>query len=195
MIDKKKGKLFVISAPSGTGKTTIARHLLKITPGIVCSISVTTRAKRKDEKEAGDYYFITKDEFTRRKNKGEFLEWAKVFGNFYATPKDFVVSWLSAGKDVILTIDVQGAMKVKKAYPLGKLIFVLPPSMQELKKRLFKRKSERKQQIKKRLEIAKKEICFADKYDYVVINDTLNSAVEEIGKIINKERKQWPTQI
>lgn len=184
---KKKGRLFVISAPSGTGKTTIAEQLFKICPKLIRSISVTTRAKRPDEKEGRDYYFISKSEFFKKRQAGEFFEWAKVFDNFYATPKDFVVSNINAGKDVILTIDVQGAARVRKANHTAILIFVLPPSIEDLKKRLGKRNSERGPQIKKRLEVAKKEMTCIDKYDHVVINDTLKNAVAEISKIIKSK--------
>ncbi len=134
-----KGKLFIISAPSGSGKTTLCELLEKSMPRLVRSISLTTRPARKGEKSGRHYIFVTEKEFRKRLRQGRLLEWARNFGNYYGTPKESVMDFLNSGKDVILAIDVKGAMKIKKIYPRGVFIFILPPSLEELEKRLKKR--------------------------------------------------------
>jgi len=180
-------RIFVISAASGSGKTTLCRQLLKECKNLVVSRSYTTRALRKGEKQRRDYIFVTKKEFFNARKKGGFLEWAKVFDNYYGTPGPFVDKKLSIGKSVMLVIDVQGAFKVKKKRPDAVLIFILPPSMEELKQRLCKRKSDGPKQIKLRLNVARKEIARAKKYDYIVVNDDIRRAVREMKKIIKQE--------
>jgi guanylate kinase len=184
-----KGKIFVISAPSGSGKTTLCQQLLHLDPkGLLRSISVTTRPPRKGEREAKDYFFVTREEFESRKKRAFFLEWAEVLGNFYGTPREFVESWIRKGKDVILSIDVQGAMQLKKKCPTAVLIFILPPSFKNLKSRLKKRSTETNKEILKRLNLARREISYLPKYDYVVVNDTIKRATEELRAIIIAER-------
>ena len=184
----KKGRLFVISAPSGTGKTTLSEKLLAICPNLKKSISVTTRAMRRDEKDGDDYFFVSRDEFENKKNRGEFFEWAQVLGNFYATSRKFVEEVMGQGLDVLLVIDVQGAMQVKKLYPDASLVFVIPPSIETLRQRLQMRATEDDLQIAERLKLAESEIKFKNKYDYVVINDNLKDAVDKIKKIIQKDK-------
>ncbi|GAG18336.1 unnamed protein product, partial [marine sediment metagenome] len=129
---QKKGKLFVISAPSGSGKTTLEKMLLDSNLELTKSVSVTTRKPREDEKEARDYYFISQDEFLKRRKRGKFLEWAKVFNHYYATPKEKVDKFLEEEKKIILSIDVQGARQIKDIYPDAVFIFVKPPSIKDL---------------------------------------------------------------
>jgi guanylate kinase len=180
----KKGRIFVISAPSGSGKTTLCRQLLKRCRDIVISRSATTRRLRKGEKNRRDYIFISEQRFKKYRRLGKLLEWARVFGYFYGTPKDFVDESLKKGKDVLLIIDVQGAFKVKRKRPSAVLIFVMPPSLKELEKRLLKRKSDNHQQIKLRLKVARQEVSYSPRYDYVVVNDDLDRAVTRLKEII-----------
>lgn len=180
--------LIVISAPSGTGKSTLCNELRKLLPEIKISVSYTTRPPRQGEKNGRDYFFVTQDEFEKRLNKNEFLEWATVHGYNYATPREFVKKNLSQGKDMVLEIDVQGAMKVSKIYEDVLLIFVAPPSFITLKKRLWARQKDSPEQIKKRLEQARKEIGCIEKYDYLVINDKLEKAIKDLVTIISAEK-------
>jgi len=180
--------LIVISAPSGTGKSTLCNKLRKLLPGIKIAVSYTTRPPRRGEKNSKDYFFVTQDEFVKKLNKNEFLEWATVYGYNYATPREFVEENLAQGKDVVLEIDVQGAMKIREIYPDGLLIFVAPPSFIILKKRLRARQKDSPEQIKKRLEQARKEISCIKKYDYLVINDKLEKAIKDLVTIISAEK-------
>ncbi len=180
--------LYVISAPSGTGKTTIRRHIEKIAPGIKYSISCTTRKPRAGEKEGVDYFFLTEDEFKKRINEGRFLEWANVFGNYYGTDRRHVEELLSQGYDVILDIDVRGASQVKAKVSDVLTIFILPPSMDVLRERLLKRKTETDDALRRRLDGARKEIMLAPWFDYIVINDVLEDAVNDVISIIRSTR-------
>ena len=168
---KKKGRLFIISAPSGSGKTTLCELLKKRVPGLAKSVSLTTRPPRQGERNGKDYIFISAKEFEKLKRRGKFLEWAKNFGHSYATPKDKVLKLLSSGKDVILAIDVKGATKIKRLYPDGVFIFIVPPSLDELKKRLKHRGTDGAKEIKKRIEIAQKEMSYLPMYNYAVVNE------------------------
>ncbi len=180
--------LYVISAPSGTGKTTIRRRIEKIAPDIKYSISCTTRKPRPGEKDGVDYFFLDEDEFRRRISQGRFLEWANVFGNYYGTDRVYVEELVSQGYDVILDIDVKGASQVKARLSELITIFVLPPSMEELKKRLTKRRTESEEALEQRLKGAEKEIMLAPWFDYVVVNDILEEAVNNIISIIKSTR-------
>jgi len=183
----KKGKLFVISAPSGAGKTTLCEQLIKKAPNMVRSISMTTRRIRKGEADGRDYFFTSEANFKKKIKKNDFLEFAKVFGNYYGTPRKFVEKNLDQHKNVLLNIDVQGAMKIRKKFRKDSVfIFIRPPSMQELKKRLFLRKTDTKMQIEKRLEIAKKELGYLKYYDYTVVNDDIKVAFRKLLSIVNK---------
>lgn len=186
---KRKGKIFVISAPSGSGKTTLCYRLLSLDlKGLVRSISATTRLPRRNEREGKDYFFISPQEFKSRRKKGAFLEWAKVLGKFYGTPREFVERCIREGKDVILSIDVQGALQVRRKYPAAVLIFILPPSFKNLKERLKKRSTENNREMLKRLNLAREEFSRLPQYDYVVVNDTIKRATEELRAIIIAER-------
>ena len=185
------GRLFVISASSGTGKTTLARQLLKEDKNLVQSISYTTRAPRPNEHNGEDYYFVTQKEFLEKKRKSAFLEWANVFGKFYGTPKKEVEEHLKRGRDVLLLIDVQGAKKVKKTRPDAVFIFLAPPSKEELKKRLSKRGTESSKEIQKRLKVATRELVELNDprlCDYRIVNHYINRAHEALKGIIRAER-------
>lgn len=179
------GKLFIISAPSGSGKTTLCKKLLEDVEGLSHSVSVTTRRPRKGERHGRDYHFVTTKDFQKLIMDKKFLEYEENFGNHYGTLKSAVKKDLSEGKNLILSIDVKGAMNVRKSYPENSvLIFILPPSISVLKKRLETRKSDEKHEIAKRLDIARKELSYKDKYDYRVINDKLETAYRRLKKII-----------
>jgi len=182
-----KGQLIVISGPSGAGKGTVCKEILKKNNFWV-SVSATTRSPRHDEIEGVNYYFLTKEKFLEKIESEDFLEYAEVYGNYYGTPKSEVLKVLDCGRDVILEIDIQGALKVKTAYPNGLFIFILPPSMEELKNRITNRGSETPESLITRFTSAHKEISFVSKYDYAVVNDTVKSACEKIQSIIIAER-------
>lgn len=181
---KREGTLFVISAPSGTGKTTICRKLLKKHDTLKLSVSYTTRSPRKGEKNDIDYTFVTKEKFKSMIDKGEFAEWAMVYGNFYGTSIKRLKKLNKAGYDIILDIDTRGAMQLKNTYDNAVYVFILPPSIQTLKERLISRKTETADIIKNRLESAREEISYYKNYDYIVVNDILKDAYQELESII-----------
>ncbi len=178
-----KGRLFVISGPSGTGKGTICKELIK-DEKIRLSVSMTTRNPREGEVHGVSYYFATKEEFLQKIEAGGFLEYAEVFGNFYGTPKMEVLELLDEGIDVLLEIDVQGALQIKDVYPEVVLVFILPPSMEELRARLTGRGTETQDVVERRLGEAAKEISYVKQYDYAVINDDLDEAIENVKTVI-----------
>lgn len=183
-----KGFLLVVSGPSGSGKGTICRELLEKDKNLIFSISATTRKPRHREKDGISYFFIDELEFKEKIKKGEFLEYANVHNNFYGTPKDFVIDKINEGKVVILEIDVQGALQVKKAYPEAVTMFLAPPSMKELKNRITKRGTETEKDINIRYKNAFEELKCIKEYDYVVINDKIENAVEKTEGIIIAEK-------
>lgn len=183
----KQGLLLVISGPSGAGKGTICKELME-NGNFWLSVSATTRSPRKGEADGQNYYFLTKENFKDRIKQNDFLEYAEVYGNYYGTPKSNVLEKLKNGKDVILEIDIQGALKVKENYPKGIFIFILPPSMEELKNRIIKRGSETEESLMTRFKSAYKEINYVSKYNYAVINDKVEKAVEKIKSIIIAEK-------
>ena len=187
----KKGRLFVISASSGTGKTTLARELLKEDRNLVQSISYTTRPARGNEINEKDYHFVTVKEFLEIKKKNGFLEWANVFGRYYGTPKKQVDEHLKEGRDVLLLIDVQGAKKVKKLRPDAVFIFLAPPSIEELRRRLEKRGTDSKREINKRLRVATQEMVQLNDpslCDYRIVNRDIAKAGKILEAIIQAER-------
>ena len=180
----KQGRLIVISGPSGTGKGSIIKKVMERWPAAEFSISMTTRVKREGEEHGVHYYFATREEFEATIEDGGFLEWADVFGNYYGTPKAPVEKRLAEGADIILDIDIQGAMNVRKAMPGAVLIFILPPSIKELRRRLEHRGTDAQDVIEKRLAKALTEIGTAREYDYVVVNDDLDVAAEQVLSIV-----------
>ena len=193
---KKEGVLLVISSPSGTGKTTICKKLLEYDKNIHLSVSVTTRKKRKNEVEGIDYYFRSKEDFLNLKSQNSFIENALVFENYYGTLKSEVLEQLQNGIDVLIDIDWQGTRQITQAMK-GNLIkiFLLPPSIDELKKRLSKRNSDSIKEINFRMSKALKEIKHFDEYDYVLVNDNLENTFQKIVKIIEVERLKLPKQL
>ena len=183
-----KGVLIVISGPSGAGKGTICKALLEKHDDLFLSVSATTREPRKGEVHGVNYYFLTKNEFTKKVDEGDFLEWAEVYGNYYGTPKSAVEEMLESGKNVILEIDIQGALRVKENSDDGVFIFILPPSMEELKQRIINRGSETPESLVRRFESAYQEINYISKYNYGVVNDTVEDAVQKIENILAAEK-------
>ncbi len=188
-IMKEKGLIFIISAPSGTGKTTVIKKFLKHHKhDFVLSVSVTTRCPRKNEKNGRDYYFISLKKFKEHIKKRKFLEYAKVLDNYYGTLKETVFKAIKKGLNVIMDIDVQGAAKIKRQIKDSITIFLKPPSLKELKKRLLKRKTESKQEALKRLNLAKKELKEQGKYDYILTNKNINDVVKILDAIYSYEK-------
>ena len=186
-----RGKLFVISASSGTGKTTLARELLKKDRKLVQSISYTTRSPRHNERQGKDYFFVTKKEFKAIRKKNGFLEWANVFGRFYGTPKKEVEMHIKRKRDVLLLIDVQGAKKVKETKPDAVFIFLAPPSKEELKRRLIRRGTESASEIDRRYHVATKELKELNELklcDYRIVNREIPVARQVLEAIIRSER-------
>ena len=187
----KRGLLIVLSGPSGVGKGTIRKAMFeKENHNFSYSISMTTRKPREGEVDGVDYYFVSKEEFLKRIEEGKFLEHAEFVGNYYGTPLDKVNEQLDLGKEVVLEIDVAGAMQVKKLVPDSVLIFILPPSKEALYERLKGRGTETEEVIRQRIETANKELLIAENYDYAVINNTVDKAVDEIIEIINAEHSR-----
>lgn len=183
----KKGILIVISGPSGAGKGTICKELLKRSDCFL-SVSATTRSPRAGEVHGENYFFLTKEEFLKKVEEKDFLEYAEVYENYYGTPKSSVEEKLNMGHNVILEIDIQGALKVKENVQDGVFIFILPPSMEELKQRIIKRGSETEESLMLRFKSAYKEINYVSKYNYAVVNDTVDSAVKKIESILIAEK-------
>jgi len=184
-----RGLLFIISGPSGAGKGTICQRLKE--QGIIeLSVSMTTRKPRPGEINGVNYFFVSEEEFKEYISKDGFLEYAQVYGNYYGTPKDIVLKKLEQNKDVVLEIDIQGALKVKESYPKGVFIFILPPSMAELRRRITGRGSESEADINLRLGETLKEVAYIDRYDYCVINDDIEEAVQRVTDIINAEHSK-----
>ena len=188
-LNKHPGKLFIISGPSGAGKGTIAKRILEETD-LEFSVSMTTRSPREGEIDGVHYYFVCEDEFVKYIENDGFLEHAQVFGNRYGTPKGPILERLEKGTDVLLDIDVQGALQIKQNYPNGVFIFILPPSMAELRKRLTGRGTETAEVIEMRLGKTLTEIAYVDKYDYLVVNGDLEEAVNRVRSIIIAEHSK-----
>jgi guanylate kinase len=181
-----KGKIIVVSAPSGAGKTTIVKNILSEIPRLSFSISATTRKKRENETDGVEYFFITEEEFKKRIEENGFVEWEKFYDYYYGTPKDFIEEKINSGVSVLFEVDVKGALNIKKIYPDAILIYIYPPSFEVLVERLKKRATEDETDLKKRIERAKMELSLKDKFDYLVENKNLNTAISEVKNIIEK---------
>ncbi len=184
-----KGNLIVISAPSGAGKTTLREELRKLMPDLAYSVSMTTRSPRGPEKDGKDYYFVSKEVFRDGIGKDEFVEWAEVHSNLYGSPREFVERRLAEGKDLLLDVDVQGALKIKKQFPSALLIFICAPSMAVLEKRLRDRRTDSSEEVRERLVTATKEMSYSEDYDHIIINENLKAALAELEGIVTKYRE------
>jgi guanylate kinase len=179
-----RGSVLVVSAPSGAGKTTLCRRLLDDLPGLEFSVSHTTRARRPGEEHGRDYFFVDREEFERRRQAGEFLEWATVAGHLYGTSGAAVKLATEAGRDVLLDIDTQGAVAVRSLIPEAVLIFILPPGPDALRARLLQRGSETPEGLERRLRLAAAEIAHAGVYDYLIVNEDLEAAYSELKSVV-----------
>lgn len=182
------GQLFVISAPSGTGKSTVAMAVRQRVPGLGYSISHTTRKPRGNERNGIDYHFVDDETFTKMIDEGAFVEWAKVYDNFYGTSSSDLQDLTASGLDVLMDVDIQGGRNIKKRFPDSVLIFLLPPSLEELERRLRKRGTDDEPVIESRMEIAADDIKNCVWYDYIIVNDKLETAIDETQSIIVSER-------
>ena len=187
-IKPKRGHLFIISAPSGAGKTTLVKAVLQQFRDMLYSISYTTRKPRVEERDGIDYHFISKQDFKKGIHKGRWAEWAEVYGNYYGTSVEFIEKSLSSGCDILLDIDVQGTLQILKHYPDSVTIFILPPSMNALRKRLEVRGSDSQAVIEKRLLNARKEMTQKKMYRHIIVNDVLSEAIKELSAIFKKYR-------
>lgn len=184
---KNKGLLLVVSAPSGCGKGTILGEILK-DDSFYYSISATTRVPREGEQDGVNYHFITKEEFEQRIAQGGMLEYAQYCGNYYGTPKKEVEQMREAGRDVILEIEVEGAMKVRALCPDAVFLFIAPPSVEELRRRLNKRGTEAAEVIEERVSQAARELSYADRYDYIIVNGELEKAIQDFRTVVRAEK-------
>ena len=186
----RKGLLLVVSGSSGAGKGTICKALLNKNDQIKLSVSATTRKPRNGEVHGVNYFFIEKEEFTKMIENGEFLEYAQIYDNFYGTPKAAIIECLEKGQDVILEIEMQGARQIKEVYPEGVFIFVLPPSLEELKSRIVGRGTETQEEIEKRFSCAFEEINQIVNYDYFIVNEDIEKSVSDVEAIICAEKNK-----
>ncbi|MCD1257907.1 guanylate kinase [Paenibacillus athensensis] len=186
-LERERGILIVLSGPSGVGKGTVCAALRKMSPDIVYSVSATTRSPRQGEVEGVNYFFKSREQFQQLIEADEMLEWAEYVGNFYGTPRRFVEETLRAGHDVILEIEVQGALKVKQSFAEGVFIFLLPPSLDELQNRIVTRGTETDEIIRSRMSVAVDEIKLMEHYDYAIVNDRVETACAKIQAILTAE--------
>lgn len=188
------GHLYIVAAPSGAGKTTLVRLLLDNDPGIHVSVSSTTREPRPGEKDGREYHFVDVPSFIECASRGEFLEWAEVHGNYYGTSKSWIEAEMTAGRDVLLEIDWQGAQQVRKSFPEAIGVFILPPSLQALEERLSGRGTDSAETIARRIAAARDEMRHVDEFDYVIINDDLQQALGNLLSVVSATRLQYTTQ-
>ena len=182
----RQGKLVVVSAPSGSGKTTIAREIMRRNPSLTFSVSATTRAKRANEVDGKDYFFLTKEEFKQKVAADEFVEWEEIYGDLYGTLKSEVERALAAGRNLMFDVDVNGGLSIKHEYPQALIIFIKLPSIEALRQRLANRRTEDEPTIAKRMERVPMELEKGKQFDYQVVNDDLSRAVEETEKIVQQ---------
>ena len=187
-MNKPKGLLLVVSGPSGAGKGTICGLLRKALPDLAYSVSVTTRAPREGEVDGKDYFFKTVSQVKDMIFRGELLEYAQVYGNYYGTPKPYVMGLLNEGRDVLLEIDVQGALQIKKVFPDRVFVFDVPPTLSELRARIYNRGKDTEEVIEKRLKEATHELRYASKYDYIIVNDIAEKAAGRVLTLLEAER-------
>jgi len=190
MLNQTKGKLIVFSAASGAGKTTIVKEILKEFPQIIFSISATTRPKRKNERDGIEYFFLTEAEFRKMIENDEFIEWEEFYDYYYGTQKSFINDNIDAGKPVLLELDVKGALTIKRLYPYAHLIYISPPSFEELVKRLRQRNTESESDFMKRIDRAKMELSLKDQFEYIIENKDLNTAITEAKSLVKKILKE-----
>ena len=183
----KQGILLIISGPSGSGKGTIVERLCEKN-NFSLSISATTRKPREYEKDGVHYFFHTREEFEKMRDRKELLEWAEFCGNYYGTPRKYVEEQLESGRDVLLEIDIQGALQIKKRFPEGVFVFIVPPSLDELSARIYKRGTDSEDVIKRRMASAASELTYAAEYDYIIINDIAEKAAQKVLTIMEAER-------
>jgi len=188
------GTLYIVAAPSGAGKTTLVRLLLEQEPSVQLSISYTTRAPRTGEQDGREYHFTAVDRFKEMISNDEFLEWAEVHGNYYGTSKKWIADQLTAGQDVLLEIDWQGAQQVRKLFPAALGIFILPPSLEELERRLTGRGTDSAEVITRRLAAAQAEMRHMGEFDYVIINNQLQEALDDLRAVVRSSRLQFAAQ-
>jgi guanylate kinase len=193
--DTRRGSLFIIAAPSGGGKTSLVNALLKHDPRLILSISHTTRAARPGEEDGQHYHFVSEPEFQQMVNNGDFMEHAQVFDHYYGTNRNTVASQLEQGRDVILEIDWQGARQVRSVFPDCCPIFIIPPSLEILRKRLNRRGQDSEQVIQRRMRDAQAEISHWAEFDHLVVNDNFDAALEELLAIINDHRERKPHKV
>ncbi|MEG0798163.1 MAG: guanylate kinase [Acidaminococcaceae bacterium] len=187
---KPQGILLVLSGPSGAGKGTICQRLREKRPDIAYSVSATTRSPRTGEVAGVNYFFTDRTKFQQMIAQGELLEYAEVYDNYYGTPKAYVLDLLNQGLDVVLEIDPQGALQIKQSYPDGVFVFIVPPSLDELSKRIYKRGTDSEEVIKRRLSSATAELAYASKYDYIIVNDEVEKATSKVSNIMDAERNR-----
>jgi len=184
----RKGLLFVVSAPSGAGKTSLCQEVTKIVPNLEHSVSFTTRPPRPGETHGKNYFFVDEGTFQQKRERNDFVEWAEVHGHLYGTPRELLMEKLDKGVDVILDIDSQGAMQLKKKYKEGVYIYILPPSPEVLRTRLMERKSDSPEEISRRLKKAREEIWNYRQYYYLIVNDDFKEALKKLESIVIAER-------
>lgn len=189
------GNLFIISAPSGAGKTSLVQALLNINPQLGLSVSYTTREPRAGEQDGKDYHFVSRDTFLAMAGRGEFLESAEVYGNFYGTSQTWITQETRKGRDILLEIDWQGAAQVRKLFPDAVSIFILPPSLQALEQRLTGRGKDSAEVIAKRMAAVREDVAHVAEFDYVIINDNLNEALRELNGVVLSARLKCAKQL